>query len=59
MCRQLKALDTYDTYRGWSTAKVLDPLIMTKERKRGIPIVGDPDDIIMARVRPITTPSPA
>ena len=51
MFRQLKALDTYDTYQGLSTAKVLDPLIMTQERKRAIPIVGDPDDIVMSRVK--------
>lgn len=51
MLKQLKALDTYGTYDGWSEAKILDPLVMTKERKRAIPIVGDPDDIIMARVK--------
>lgn len=51
MLKQLKALDTYDTYHGWSDSRILDPLIMTKERKRAIPIIGDPDEIIMARVK--------
>lgn len=51
MLKQLKALDTYDTYHGWPEAKILDPLIMTKERKRAIPIIGDPDDVTMARVK--------
>jgi probable nitrogen fixation protein len=51
MLKQLKALDTYDTYHGWSEAKILDPLIMSKERKRAIPIVGDPDDVTMSRVK--------
>lgn len=51
MLKQLKALDTYDTYHGWSEARILDPLIMTRERKRAIPIVGDPDDVTMARVK--------
>lgn len=49
--KQLRALDTYDTYHGWSVAKIVDPLVLTKERKREIPIVGDPDDITMARVK--------
>lgn len=51
MLKQLKAIDTYDSYQGWSAAKILDPLIMTKARKRAIPIVGDPDEITMARVK--------
>ncbi|MFO1418313.1 MAG: NifX-associated nitrogen fixation protein [Methylotetracoccus sp.] len=51
MLRQLKALDTYDSYLGWPAEKILDPLVMTRERKRAIPIVGDPDDITMARVK--------
>lgn len=51
LAKQLRALDTYDTYQGWSDAQVLDPVILTKERKREIPIVGDPDDITIARVK--------
>lgn len=51
MARQMRALDTYDTYEGWSDAKVLDPFILTKERRREIPVVGDPDEIVMARVK--------
>jgi len=51
MIKQLRALDTYDTYEGWSEEKIIDPLIMTKERKREIPIVGDPDEITLARVK--------
>ena len=51
MIKQLRALDTYDTYEGWSEEKIIDPVIMTKERKREIPIVGDPDEITMARVK--------
>jgi probable nitrogen fixation protein len=49
--KQVRALDTYDTYHGWSVAKIVDPFVLTKERKREIPIVGDPDDITMARVK--------
>ena len=51
MVKQMRAIDTYDTYEGWSEAKILDPFIMTKERKAEIPVIGDPDDITMARVK--------
>jgi probable nitrogen fixation protein len=51
MLKQLKAVDTYGTYDGWTAAKILDPLILTRERKREIPIVGDPDETTMARVK--------
>lgn len=51
IAKQLRAIDTYDTYQGWSDAKVLDPLILTKERKREIPIIGDPDETTIARVK--------
>lgn len=51
MLRQLRALDTYDSYEGWPEEKIIDPLVMTKERKREIPIVGDPDETTLARVK--------
>ncbi len=51
LLKQVRALDTYDTYAGLTPAEALDPFIMTKERKREIPIVGDPDEITMARVQ--------
>ncbi|MGR8980065.1 MAG: NifX-associated nitrogen fixation protein [Gammaproteobacteria bacterium] len=51
MLKQLRALDTYDTYEGWPEEKIIDPLVMTKERKREIPIVGDPDETTLARVK--------
>lgn len=51
MLKQLRALDTYDTYEGWSDEQIIDPLILTKERKREIPIVGDPDETTLARVK--------
>ena len=49
--KQLRALDTYDTYEGWSEAKIVDPMVLTKERKREIPVIGDPDEITLARVK--------
>jgi probable nitrogen fixation protein len=51
MLKQLRAIDTYDTYEGWSDEKVIDPVVLTKERKSKIPIVGDPDEITLSRVK--------
>lgn len=51
MLKQLRALDTYDSYEGWSEEKIIDPLILTKERKREIPIIGDPDETTLARIK--------
>lgn len=51
MSRQTRALDSYGTYDGWPVERVLAPFIVTKEQRREIPVIGDPDDIILARVR--------
>lgn len=51
MVRQMRALDIYGTYEEWSDAKVIDPFILTKERRREIPIIGDPDEITLSRVK--------
>ena len=51
MVNQMRAIDTYGSYDDWSEAKILAPFIMTKEMKREIPIIGDPDEIVMARVK--------
>lgn len=51
MVRQMRALDTYDTCEGMSNAAILDPFVMTKERKREIPVIGDPDEIVIARIK--------
>lgn len=51
MERQMRALDTYGIWDKMGTAKVIDPFILTKERKREIPVVGDPDEEVIARVR--------
>ena len=37
--KQLRAIDTYDTYDGLSEAQIIDPLILTKERRREIRII--------------------
>lgn len=51
MVRQMRAIDTYGTYDNWPVAKILDPFVLTKEKKREIPVVGDPDEITMSRVK--------
>lgn len=50
MVRQMRAIDTYGTYDTWPMARILKPFIVTKEMRREIPIVGDPDEITMSRV---------
>jgi probable nitrogen fixation protein len=50
MVRQMRAIDTYGTYDTWPVARILKPFILTKEMRREIPIVGDPDEVTMARV---------
>ncbi|WP_295442433.1 NifX-associated nitrogen fixation protein [uncultured Thiodictyon sp.] len=51
MVRQMRAIDSYGTYDTWSTAQILEPFVLTKEKKREIPIIGDPDEIIIARLK--------
>jgi probable nitrogen fixation protein len=51
MIKQLRAIDTFGSYDGWSEAKIIDPLVLTKERKQQIPVIGDPDEMTLARVK--------
>jgi probable nitrogen fixation protein len=50
MVRQMRAIDTYGTYDEWPVAKILKPFVLTKEMRREIPVVGDPDEITLSRV---------
>ncbi|NEX19837.1 NifX-associated nitrogen fixation protein [Thiorhodococcus mannitoliphagus] len=51
MVRQMRAIDPYGQYDSMSNAEILEPFILTKEKKREIPIIGDPDEIVVARVK--------
>lgn len=51
MVRQMRAIDSYGSYENMGDAEVLDPFVLTKERKREIPVVGDPDEIVVARMK--------
>lgn len=51
MVRQMRALDTYGTYDKKGPAELLADFVVTKEQRREIPIVGDPDEVVMSRVK--------
>lgn len=51
MVIQLRALDSYGTYDTWSDDRVLAPMILTREQRREIPVVGDPDETTMSRIK--------
>lgn len=51
MVVQLRSMDSYGTYDTWRDARVLDPLVLTKARRRAIPVVGDPDETTLSRVK--------
>jgi probable nitrogen fixation protein len=51
MLRQLRALDSYGTWDGQPAEAILAPLVLTKERKAEIPLIGDPDEETLARVK--------
>ena len=51
MVRQMRAVDTYGTYDNWPVERILEPFVLTKEKKREIPVIGDPDEITMSRVK--------
>ena len=55
MVKQMRALDSYGTYDGWPNERVLAPFVVTKEQRRQIPVIGDPDEIILARVKAFYT----
>ncbi|MFZ5579903.1 MAG: NifX-associated nitrogen fixation protein [Pseudomonadota bacterium] len=51
MVRQTRALDSYGTYDGWPVERILAPYVLTKEQRREIPVIGDPDEVTLSRVR--------
>jgi probable nitrogen fixation protein len=50
MVRQMRAVDTYGSYDKMGANEILDPFVLTKEKKAEIPVVGDPDEIVMSRL---------
>ncbi len=51
MVKQMRALDTCGAYNGWPAARILAPFVLTGERKEDISATGDPDEIILSRVK--------
>jgi probable nitrogen fixation protein len=51
MDRQMRAIDPYGEFDGLSTAELLEPFVLTKEKRQEIPLVGDPDETVVARIR--------
>ncbi|WP_276784458.1 NifX-associated nitrogen fixation protein [Thalassolituus oleivorans] len=51
MITQLRAMDSYGTYDTWSDERVLSPVILTKEQRREIPVIGDPDETTISRLK--------
>ena len=49
--KQMRAVDTYGTNDAMGPDQVVAPFILTKEQKRAIPVVGDPDEQTMSRVK--------
>ena len=51
MLRQMRALDSYGQYDGKPVASLLEPFVLSKERKAEIPVIGDPDEITLACIK--------
>lgn len=51
LIRQLRAMDSYGAQDSWSDARLLEPMIISKERKRNMPLVADPDSTTLANIR--------
>ncbi len=50
LVRLVRAEDSYGTWEGRSDASILKDFIVTKEQRREIPIIGDPDPDVLWRV---------
>ena len=51
MVKQTRAMDSYGVWEGYTPDQLLEPFVLTPERKKEIPVVGDPDEETMARVK--------
>lgn len=50
LIKQWRAQDTHGAWEGKSDATLLAPYIVTKEQRREMPIIGDPDPEVLWRV---------
>lgn len=50
LVRLMRAQDTYDAWEGRTDASILEEFIVTREQRREIPIIGDPDPDVLWRL---------
>ena len=50
LIRLIRAQDSYGAWEGKSDAQILVPYVVTKEQRRAMPIIGDPDPDILWRI---------
>lgn len=51
MIRQTRAFDSYGVNDSLTPAQLLEPYVVTKEQRREIPVIGDPDEELIARLK--------
>lgn len=51
MVKQMRAIDSYGTYDGWPAERILASYVVTKDQRRTIPVIGDPDEILLSRIK--------
>lgn len=51
MVKQMRAIDSYGTYDGWPVDRILAPYVVTKEQRREMPVIGDPDEVLLSRIK--------
>ncbi len=50
LVKQLRAQDSFGTWDNKSNEQLLDPYILTREKRAALPIIGDPDPEILWRL---------
>lgn len=48
--QQIRGQDTYGTYRNWADDLILKPYVVSKQKKREIPLDGEVDPLTKARI---------
>lgn len=51
LVKQMRALDSYGAYEGRPVESILAPFVKTKDQRREIPVVGDPDAATLSRLQ--------
>lgn len=51
MIRQTRAFDSYGVNEDLNKAEILEPYVVTREQRREMPVIGDPDEELIARLK--------